>query len=664
MKGDREVRTLLRGRRPSPLPFLLVILVGLATVGAVTVMPSSGAPVAASPAPLDPLSADEIATVFDVVQSSSKYPAGGFFPTVNLKEPTKGELAAWSPGKPFSRQAFVNVFDRPANKLYEAVVDLRTQKLVSWVQRPGFQPPVFATEYVDVDALVRADPRWRKAIRDRAIELDDVYLDSGWGVGDVTVPGVPAGTRLLRALSFFQGDLPNPYDRPIEGVVATIDMNRLRVVEVIDTGIRPVNRTITGNAETTRTGLKPLRVNQPDGPSFTLNGNELRWQGWRFRIGYSQREGLVLYQIGYEQDGAVRPIIHRIALDEIYVPYAIPDPNWSWRAALDIGEYNLGQLAKSLKKNVDVPENAVFLDQVAPLDIETEGELSYEMKHAVAVWEREAGSLWARTDPTTYEEDARFARELVLAAAYPNGNYTYTVEYVFRQDGGIDVRAGSTGTTLNRGTLNDAEGHLFGTPVAPNIAAPMHQHFFNFRIDFDVDGPSNRLVEENTRGVPSATRNAFVVDETAIDTEGFRDLNAATNRHWRVESTTRENALGHPTGYELVPGANSPVYSQPDFGPLQRALFAQHPLWVTRYRDGAELHAPGDYPNQAPAGEGLPKYVADHQSVDGRDLVVWYTAGFTHSTAVEDFPVMPTATIGFSLRPHGFFDENPALDVP
>ena len=319
---------------------MLAILAALAALGAVTATASSGAPVASAlPAPLDPLSADEIATVFDVVTGLEQVSRGGFFPTVNLKEPTKGELASWSPGKPFSRQAFVNVFDRPANKLYEAVVDLRTQKLVSWVQRPGFQPPVFATEYADVEALVRADPRWKKAMRDRGIDPDDVYLDSGWGVGDVTVPGVPAGTRLLRALSFFQGDLPNPYDRPIEGVVVTIDMNRLKVVEVIDSGIRPVNRTITGNAETTRSGLKPLRVNQPDGPSFTLNGNELSWQGWRFRVGYSQREGLVLYEIGYEQDGAVRPIIHRVALDEIYVPYAIPDPNWSWHAALDVSEY-------------------------------------------------------------------------------------------------------------------------------------------------------------------------------------------------------------------------------------------------------------------------------------------------------------------------------------
>ena len=82
------------------------------------------------------------------------------------------------------------------------------------------------------------------------------------------------------------------------------------------------------------------------------------------RVGFNPREGLVLHQIGYEDKGAVRPIIHRLGLDEIYVPYALPDKNWVWRSAFDVGEYNIGQYVESLRKNVDVPENAVFLDGV------------------------------------------------------------------------------------------------------------------------------------------------------------------------------------------------------------------------------------------------------------------------------------------------------------
>ncbi len=651
---------------PWSASFVLAILVGLVGVVFITSTPASSAKTgaAASPGPLDPLSASELAEAKAVAVASPKFPAGAFFPTVTLNEPPKGEVNAWSPGKPFRREAFLNVFDRSSNRLFEVVVDLRTDKVVSWVQRAGLQPPVFATEYADVDRLVRADPRWRKAMHDRGIAPNDVYLDAGWAVGRLSVPGVAAGTRLLRALSFYQGPLPNPYDRPIEGVIVTVDMNLLKVVEVIDSGVRPVNKTITGNADTKRSGLKPLRVVQPDGPSFKVTGNAVEWQGWHFRIGFPQREGLVLSQIGYEQNGVIRPIANRLSLDEIYVPYGIPDPTWSWRAALDIGEYNIGQLAEPLAKNVDVPENAVFFDQVAPTDTTDPTDATYDMPNAVAMYERDAGSLWDRTDPTTFDKDAHFARELVVTAAYPNGNYTYAIEYVFRMDGGIDVHAGSTGTTLNRGVRTVAEGDQYGTSVAENIAAPAHQHFFNFRIDFDVDGTSNRLVEENTHGVPSATGNAFVTDETDIGTEGFRDLAPTSNRHWVVESASRTNALGHPTAYELVPGDSPPAYSQPGFEGLQRAPFAQHPLWVTRYRDGGELFAAGDYPNQSAPGDGLTKYVADHQSVDGRDLVVWYTGAFTHSPAVEDYPVMPTDEISFSLRPHGFFDENPALDAP
>jgi primary-amine oxidase len=83
---------------------------------------------------------------------------------------------------------------------------------------------------------------------------------------------------------------------------------------------------------------------------------------------------------------------------------------------------------------------------------------------------------------------------------------------------------------------------------------------------------------------------------------------------------------------------------------------------VTQYRDG-ELSAVGDYPNQGSGGEGLDRY-ANGQSVDDRDVVVWYTTAFTHDPSVEEFPVMTRETAGFRLRPNGFFNENPALDVP
>ncbi len=55
----------------------------------------------------------------------------------------------------------------------------------------------------------------------------------------------------------------------------------------------------------------PLR---PQGP----------WQKWHIRIGFNGREGLVLHNIGWEENGRVRPVIHRASLAEMAVPYGDP----------------------------------------------------------------------------------------------------------------------------------------------------------------------------------------------------------------------------------------------------------------------------------------------------------------------------------------------------
>ena len=406
--------------------------------------------------PLDPLTGDEITTAFRVIEESRDLPATAFFPIVALQEPPKAEVLSWSPGRPFRREAFAQVYDRAANRLFEAVVDLRRERLRSFVERPGAQPAVFGDEYESADAAVRRDARWRRAMARRGIDPDDVFLDV-WAPGELNLPMAGAGVRFLRALSFFAGDLPNAYDRPIEGVLVTIDANRMQVVDVQDTGRRPVNRTASDEPGGTRPPLAPLVVTQPEGPGFTIRGSEVTWQGWRFRVGFNPREGVVLHQIGFERGGRVRPIIYRLALDEIYVPYALPDPTWSWRAALDIGEYNLGQFLERLQPGVDVPTNAVFLDEFTPSDLGSAGDPPViRLENGVALYERDSGVLWDRIDAATGDRKARFGRELVVTSTMPNGNYTYTVDYVFRLDGGIDVLAGATGTLLTRGVASAA----------------------------------------------------------------------------------------------------------------------------------------------------------------------------------------------------------------
>ena len=641
----------------------LTMLVVTSVVGATSMTVFRGhtaaSTAASAPAadPLDPLTAEEIQRTVTTIEKAKNLPPGTFFNVVKLSEPPKSFMQSWSPGQPFPRKSFANVFDRGANKLYEAVVDLKTNKLDSFTLIPGAQPVASFTEYAEADKITRAYAPWKKAMRDRGLDPNDVYLDGWAGPPSDAAPG----DRVFREISFFRGTLPNPYDRPIEGVVVTVDVTTQKVVDFVDSGIRPVDTTTTGSSSTQRTDLKPLVVEQPDGPSFTVDGRNVSWQGWRFRVDWSPREGLILDRIGYDQNGVVRSIINRMSLDEIYVPYAIPDANWTWRSAFDIGEYDLGQYAETLQKNVDVPENAVFFDSVVG-DTGTDG-LSYDIPHAIGMYERDGGVLWDRADPTTFARDARYARELVVTWIAAIGNYSYGVEYVFRMDGSIDVKVNATGTTLSQGIASASDGSQYGTVVTPKIAAPAHQHFFNFRIDFDVDGTANRVVEENAVPGASPGGNAWTIQDTPLTSEGFRDASPTTTRTWRVESTSRRNAVGAPTAYELEGSDTGVPYSSPTYPALLQAPFAKHPFWVTKYKDG-ELYAGGNYPFEGPAGDGLTAYASPAENVNGSDLVTWYTLALTHLPRVEEYPVMTTDSREFRIEPDGFFDSDPALNAP
>ena len=634
--------------------------------------------------PLEPLSREEHLAAFDAVRAhfvaADALPDDALlFPFIALREPKKSLVRSWSGGGDFPREATVHVMHARSNRLWIATVDLRAGRVTKLEQTPsGTQAAVTAEEYVVADELVHAYEPWQAAMRKRGVDPEDVYVDV-WAPGDQELPAavvasLPNGsrTRLLRALAFWRGasvdefdeeNPQNPYVRPIEGVVVTIDMNRLVVVHMTDTLVRPVSRE-SGNAATRRSGLQPMKITQPNGGGFTVNGRRVTWQNWQFTVVLHPREGLVLYDVRYQDGGRLRPIAYRLSLSEIYVPYGVADPNWDWRTAFDVGEYNLGQYAQTLEPNRDVPEHAHLFDAVFGSDT---GD-TIDSDDTIGMYERDRGILWTRTDPSTYARDTRGRRDLVVTWNAWIGNYIYGFDWIFGQDGSIDVKVVLTGTTLNRGATEEEEDGAPLVAVDENgtyVAAPNHQHFFSFRLDLDVDGPENIVAESDMGPIEKpGFKNAFGAVETRLTAEGAREADAAKARHWEVSHASAHNAVGGHTTYAIEGGALATPYSDPEYEPLLRAAFARWPFWVTRYRED-ELYAAGDFPNQGVAGAGLPSFVspAEELGEGGTDLVVWHTIGISHVPRPEDYPVMPTETIGFTLAPHGFFDRNPALDA-
>ena len=622
--------------------------------------------------PLDSLTAGEIETVARQLRAAKAFPATGMFSTIQLNEPPKDEVLKFAGGTNFRREAFSIILDRERNKTFEAVVDLRANKILSWKEIPGVQPLVFAGEYGIVDQLVRADARWQAAMRKRGItNLDEVAID-GWAVGQVDTRFTG---RLLRGLSYFKGDSANYYGRPIEGVVAIVDMNTRKVVDVTDTGVIPISEKSQDFDEKSvgrlRDKPKPLVITQPEGASYRLAGQDISWQKWRIRYTMHPREGLVLHNVGYEDDGKLRSILYRASLSEMVVPYGDPDSNWKWRAAFDVGEYSVGRLASPLEPNLDAPENAQLIDAVFADD---EGK-PYTLERAVGIYERDGGILWKHFDTVSGKNESRRARELVLFFVATIGNYDYAVNYIFKQDGSIEIDLALTGIMLAKGVsekTTSANHHAAGATghlVAPNIAAPNHQHFFSFRLDLDVDGLKNSVTELNTSAMPAGSANpsmnGFVMRETVLarEADAQRSMDMQAARVWSVVNASSKNSLGQSASFILVPGANSLPYTAAESPVRKRAQFINQHFWATRHAVG-ELYSAGDYPNQSKGGDGLPKFAANNEAIRDDDVVVWYTLGVTHIPRPEEWPVMSVTHAGFKLIPGGFFDRNPALDVP
>ena len=216
--------------------------------------------------------------------------------------------------------------------------------------------------------------------------------------------------------------------------------------------------------------------------------------------------------------------------------------------------------------------------------------------------------------------------------------------------------------------LLPGERPKWGVLVAPQVYGPIHQHFFNVRLDMMIDGPNNSVYEVNTvkdpEGPENPHDNAFHTEATllATESEAQRVIDPMSARFWTIANQESPNRFGDPVAYKLVPGENVLPFAGPNSSVLKRAAFATKHLWVTRYHP-QERYAAGDYPNQHRGGAGLPEYTSDDESLDNTDVVVWYTFGAHHVVRPEDWPVMPVSYIGFSLKPIGFFDRNPALDV-
>ncbi len=634
--------------------------------------------------PLNPLSPAEIEEVVKVIKKAGKYKESLRFTEISISMPEKNTVWSWvlngNKSKDLIRKAEFIALD--GKQVIEGEVNLSTKELVSWEKINDVHGMIILDDFSVAQQAIESSEEYAKALEKRGIydvkKVVATPLTVGYFEGE---DGLEQDLRLLKVVAYLDTGDGNFWAHPVENLVAVVDLEKKKVIKVEDGGVIPVPMQFNaydGREYVDKQGVKPLNITEPKGKNYSISGNHISWNNWDFHLRLDTRVGPILSTMTYNDQGKKRRVMYEGSLGGMIVPYGDPDVGWYFKAYLDSGDYGMGALTSSLVKGTDVPENAMLLDATIA---DNEGN-PYTIPHAIAVFERYAGPEYRHDDLVTFTQgnDSRERRELVIRWVSTIGNYDYIFDWILLQNGTIKIDIGASGIEAVKGVLSKTmhdetaeKDTRYGTLIDHNIVGTTHQHIYNFRLDMDVDGENNSLMEINPIVAPNPDggprKSVMITEQRMVQTEqeSIQKFDPSTIR--LITNTNKENKVGNPVSYQIIPfaGGTHPIakgvlFSEDEWL-FKRAHFMDKQIWVTTY-DPNERYPEGKYPNRSKTDTGLKQFASDNESIENTDIVVWITTGATHVARAEEWPMMPTEWVHAMLKPWNFFDRTPTLNLP
>ncbi|XP_038679915.1 primary amine oxidase-like [Tripterygium wilfordii] len=634
--------------------------------------------------PLDPLTVTEINKLRTILKSHALFRSSQYqLHSIVLEEPEKPFVLKWKKGDPLlPRKAAV--IARVDGNSYVLAVDLGTSEVI--VQETGSvsgYPTMTIEDMTSATGAPLSNADFNRTITDRGVDLSDLAclpISLGW------FGKKEENRRLIKVQCYSMKDTANFYMRPIEGLTVLLDMDTKEVVEISDKGrnipIPKAAKTDYRYSEQVNQEMKllnPISIEQPKGPSFKIEDEHtVKWANWEFHLKPDPRAGVIISRamVRDPDSGEMRNVMYKGFTSELFVPYMDPTDAWYFKTYMDAGEYGFGLQAMPLDPLNDCPRNAHYMDGVFAAADGT----PYVRSNMICVFESYAGDIgWRHSESPITGMEIREVRPkvtLVARMAASVANYDYIVDWEFQTDGLIRVKVGLSGILMVKGTsyvnVNQVPGqeNLYGTLLSENVIGVIHDHYVTFYLDMDVDGSQNSFVKVNIqnqktppgesprRSYLKAVRN---VAKTEKDAQIQLKLYDPSEFH--VINPNRKTRIGNPVGYKLVPAGTAASLLDHDDPPQKRGAFTNNQIWVTPY-NRTEQWAGGLFVYQNHGEDNLATWSERDRSIENKDIVVWYTLGFHHVPCQEDFPIMPTVSSSFDLKPVNFFESNPILRIP
>ncbi|KAM7468243.1 hypothetical protein LguiB_015805 [Lonicera macranthoides] len=630
--------------------------------------------------PLDSLSPSEITKLTSIIRNSALPSSKTLnFHYVALQEPTKENVLSWlkNPKTKSEPPRRAYIVARDGSQTYQINVSLTHGSVESYqvYNGSGF-PTITSEENKEALALLQKYQPYLNSIKKRGLDVNEVVLS----VFSIGWYGDRQGKRLVRVLSFYKDGSPNVWVRPIEGVSVLVDLDKMGIVEYEDAEVHILPKVEGTDYRASQmkppfvAQTKPITVFQPHGPSFKIDGQEISWADWKLHLKFDIRAGPVisLAQIFDVNEGKYRTVMYKGYVSEMFVPYMDPTEEWYYRTFFDTGEFGTGLSAGSLQPLTDCPPNAVFINSYYA---NGNGD-PVEIKNAFCVFERYSGdAAWRHTESEALmggEEvvEVRPEVNLVIRMVSTVGNYDYIFDWEFKQSGSIKVGVALSGIVEAKPTLythtDQVKEELYGTLLTENTIGVNHDHYLTYYLDLDIDGEDNSFIKskfKTMRTDGSTPRKSYwtAVKET-LKTELEARMHLGEPGELLMVNPNKKSKVGNMVGYKLVPGSPTrPLMTDDDY-PLIRASFTKYQVWVTPYNRSEEW-AGGALADQSRGDDTLYTWTNRNRDIQNKDLVLWHTLGFHHNPCQEDFPIMPTLSGGFELRPFNFFERNAILKL-
>ena len=295
------------------------------------------------PHPLDPLTGEELQQAIGIIRRERGLDPRALFAQVRLKEPGKATVREFRHGDVIQREG----------------------RLKSWQHLVGVQPCILPAESAEMARAVKSHPDFIHGLRRRDIHDADRVTVEAFPVANLGEPE-EKHLRDTRAHCFYAekpGD--NAYARPIEGLVPVVDLDAMAVLRIEDHGVIPLPPDpgdYRADRLTPEPPLAELQITQPGGAGFTVRGNQVKWQNWRFRVGFTPKEGLVLQTLSFQDGIHDRPLVYRASLSELVVPYGDTAGDHNMNHSFDLGETIFGKQVNSLKLGCDCLGEIYYFD--------------------------------------------------------------------------------------------------------------------------------------------------------------------------------------------------------------------------------------------------------------------------------------------------------------